>query len=85
MAPTTIFLAGLPVPDRLVLELAGLVDDEDLEMRLRGALARDVKVLALEVTERETIVRALDDPPPGLEELRGVLLAEHTWRRREGF
>jgi hypothetical protein len=30
------------------------------------------KVLALTVPERETIIRALDDPPAGLEELRGA-------------
>jgi hypothetical protein len=28
---------------------------------------------------------ALDDPPDGLEELRGVLLREHEWRVREGL
>jgi hypothetical protein len=37
-----------------------------------------VKILALDIPERETIVRALEDPPPGLEELRSVLLAEHV-------
>jgi hypothetical protein len=36
------------------------------------------KVLALTIPERETIIRARDDPPPGLEQLRGVLLSEHT-------
>jgi hypothetical protein len=79
------FLAGIPVPDRLVLELARLVDDEYLETKLRSALGRDVKVLALETEERETILAALDDPPTGLEELRAVLLPEHTWRQREGL
>jgi len=42
-------------------------------------------VLGLSITERETIIRALDIPPPGLEELRGVLLAEHVGRKREGL
>jgi hypothetical protein len=42
-------------------------------------------VLALTIPERETIIRALDDLPAGLEELRGVLLREHVWRRREGL
>jgi hypothetical protein len=32
-----------------------------------------------------TIIRALDDPPSGLEELRGVLLREHVWRQHEGL
>jgi hypothetical protein len=31
------------------------------------------------------IIRALEDPPAGLEELRGVLLSEFEWRRREGL
>ena len=80
------FLAGLPIPDRLVLELAQLVDDDqDLAMKLRSALARDVKVLALDKDERETILAALDDAPPGLGELRATLRQEHTWRQREGL
>jgi hypothetical protein len=41
-------------------------------------------VLALDIAERETIIRALEDPLPGLEELRGALLREVEWRRREG-
>ncbi len=79
------FLAGVPVPDRLVLELARRVDDEDLKDRIRYALARDVKVLGLEIYEREALIRAMVDPPPGLEELRGVLPAEHVGRKRGGL
>jgi hypothetical protein len=37
----------------------------------------------LTIPERETI-RALDDPPPGLEEFRVVLLREHVRRVRDG-
>ena len=44
-----------------------------------------VKILALDIPERETIIRALDDPPPGLEELRVVLLREHVGRVRDGL
>jgi hypothetical protein len=54
-------------------------------MRLRGALARGVRVLALEIHERETIVRALDDPPPGLQELRATLVQEHVGRLKDGL
>lgn len=44
------------------------------------------QVLALTIADRESILRALDDPPgDGLAELRGVLLAEHEWRMREGL
>ena len=73
------------VRDDLILELARLVDDDALANRLESAYGRDVKVLALDIPERETIIRALEDPPPGLEELRGVLLEEHVWRHREGL
>ena len=77
-------LAGLFVADDNVLELARLIDDEHLEMRLRSALARNVKVLGLSIDERDLILRALIDCPPALAELHGVLLQEHTWRQREG-
>jgi hypothetical protein len=80
-----VFLAGVPVPDRLVLTLASLVDDEVLEMKLRRAVVRETKVLALELDERDTILLAVEDPPEGPEELRGVLLAEREWRQREGL
>jgi hypothetical protein len=79
------YLAGVPVADPLVLELAGLLHDEELEMKLRSALARDVRVLALETDERETILVALADAPIGLEELRATLLQDHTWWQREGL
>ena len=40
---------------------------------------------ALTIDERETIIRALEDTPPGLEELRAVLLREHVGRVRDGL
>ena len=49
------------------------------------AYGRMTKVLALTIPERETIIRALDDAPPGLEELRAVLLREHVGRVRDGL
>ena len=42
-------------------------------------------MLALTIPERETIIQALDDPPPGMEELRAVLLREHVGRARDGL
>jgi hypothetical protein len=81
----TIHLAGLPIQDEVVLELAGMVDDEALAERLETAYARMTKVLALTIEERETIIRALDDAPPGLETLRAVLLREHVGRVRDGL
>jgi hypothetical protein len=81
-------LAGTPVRDADVLELARLLRDagfDDVAGRLEDAYDVETKVLALTIDNREAIVRALDDPPAGLTELRGVLLREHEWRVREGL
>ncbi len=77
-------LAGIPVRPELVRELTEIVDEPTATM-LEQALERKVTVLALSIGERERIFRALDDPPAGLAELRGVLLREHEWRVREGL
>jgi hypothetical protein len=79
------FLAGIHVRDELILELARLVDDNELANRLEDCYGRGVKVLGLEIAERETIIRALNDPPAGLEELRATLLQEHVGRLRGGL
>ena len=80
-----VHLAGVPVRDEAVSALARLVDDLALATKLEDAYRRGVKILALEISERETIIAALEDPPPGREELRAVLLQEHGWRRAEGL
>jgi hypothetical protein len=61
------------------------VDDDALSSRLETAYGRMTKVLALTIPERETIVRGLDAPQPGLEELRAVLLRERVGRVRNGL
>jgi hypothetical protein len=84
----SMMLAGLRVRDGDVVELAGLVRDagfDDIAKRLEDAYDLETKVLALTIPEREAIVQALDNPPEGLAELRGVLLREHGWRVREGL
>ncbi len=81
----TMHLAGVPLRDELVLELARLVDDDALSSRLETAYGRMTKVLALTIPERETIIRALDDAPPGLEELPAVLFREHVGRVRDSL
>jgi hypothetical protein len=78
-------VAGLPIRDELVLELARLVDDDELATKLETAYSRETKVLGLTFSDRDSILVALEDPPAGLEELRAVLLQEHTWRVREGL
>lgn len=84
----SMMLAGLPVPDRLVLELAerlrGAGFDETAAM-LENAYGREVRVLALTIPDREAILRALEEAPDGLAELRAVLIREHEWRRAEGL
>jgi hypothetical protein len=49
-----VFLAGIPVRDDLILELARLVDDSALADRLEGAYGRRVKVFGLDIPERES-------------------------------
>ena len=78
------FLAGVPLTPSLLLELADLLDDEQLAAQLRDAHERRVIAFALEPDEAEAILRTLDDPPRGLEELRAVLLREVEPRRAEG-
>jgi hypothetical protein len=58
---------------------------DDTAERLENAYDRDTKIVALTVPDREAIIRTLDDPPDGLAELRGVLLAEHEGRVKEGL
>jgi hypothetical protein len=43
------------------------------------------RAAALTITDREAILRVLEDCPAGLAELRGVLLKEHEWRIGEGL
>ena len=81
------YLAGLPIPGPDVLELARLLDDQALAERLETAYGNGARILALEIDERLTILRALEDGPPNraLSELRGLLLQEHTARIRDGL
>ena len=77
-------LAGVPVRKELVKVLADLVDEPTASL-LRVAVERGTLIVALTVEDRERILRALEDCPDGLAELRGVLAAEHEWRVREGL
>ncbi len=44
-----------------------------------------MKVFALEVADREAILRVLEHGPAEFAELRAVLLEEHVWRQGEGL
>ena len=81
-------LAGVPVADSAVAELAWFVRDAgavEFADRLERAVTDGVRLLALTIDERAIILAQLEDPPDGLAELRGVLMNEHQWRQREGL
>jgi hypothetical protein len=81
-------LAGLRVRDSDVLALSRFLPDagfDDTAEKLEKGHDLETKVLALTITDRESILRTLDDPPDGLVELRGELLREHEWRQRVGL
>jgi hypothetical protein len=80
-----VYLAGLRIPDEDVRELIRLVDEPTCSL-LQRALAMETEVAALTVADRELILWALDDVrTDALAELRGVLLAEHEERVRDGL
>jgi hypothetical protein len=80
------FLAGLPIPEELVLDVARRVGDPELTAKLERAVERDVSVLALTLEERYAICDALGEhPPPGLRDLRATLRHEQEWRRAAGL
>jgi hypothetical protein len=49
------------------------------------ALDAEQALVALSIADREAILRVLDDPPTGLAELRGVLVADHEGPVRDGL
>lgn len=75
-----VFLAGVPVQSSLVLELATLVKDPRLADKLERGVKRDVIVIGLDDDERALVLKALADPPHGLEDVRQTLLAEQSRR-----
>jgi hypothetical protein len=75
-----VFLCGVPIQSLLVLELATLVRDPALAGKLERGVTRDLIVIGLTDDERTLVLRALADPPVGLEEVRETLLAEQSRR-----
>ena len=57
----------------------------EVGLRLRDALERDMKLLALEMEDPESILGVLEECRGGLVELRGVLLREREWSSLEGL
>jgi hypothetical protein len=82
------FLAGIPVDDRLVLVLAGMLRDAGLDTtaeKLENGYDRETKILALSIADPESILRVIEGGPDEYVELRATLLKEHEWRVREGL
>jgi hypothetical protein len=82
------FLAGVPINDKLVLTIASRLRDAGLSVtaeRLETAYDRETMVLALDIPERDEILQVLVDCAEGLCELRAVLLKQQEWRVREGI
>ena len=67
------WLAGIPVADRAVLQLAASLREAELidtAERLEHAYDREARIVALDVTDREAILRVLEECPEELLELR---------------
>ncbi len=77
-----ITLAGITVAREHIAWLAENLDDPIAD-RLRRALTNGVRILGLDVDERESLLRAMTDPTDGLLELRATLLREHVGRKRD--
>ena len=82
------WLAGIPVADKAVLDLAASLREAELvdtAERLERAYDREARIVALDIPDREAILRVLEECPEGLLELRATLLQEHVWLQREGL
>ena len=77
-------LNGVAVDDRLVRELAAIVDGS-LRGRLESALLFRAKVVGLTVEERAAVLAALEQAPEDLQGLRDLLVADPSWRIRRSL
>ena len=82
-----VHLFGVPVADddcfTLVdlLTRVGRAEDHELAGRIVRGLESGTVMLALALQERDLLLAVLEDPPAGLEELRGVLARDHRDRQ----
>jgi hypothetical protein len=70
---------GVSVEDRLVRELAGILN-RPLGSKLGQALLFRAKIVALTREEKAVILAALERAGGELEQVRGLLLADERWR-----
>jgi hypothetical protein len=75
-------LGGVDVQDRLVRQLANIVN-RPLAHKLEKALLFRSVIVGLTRDEMEAILTALESAPAELRDLRDLLLSERQWRLRE--
>lgn len=81
-------VCGVDVPASGVAQLSVLLEragHRGLAQRIGIAVDRGLPTVGIYANEYALILNVLDEPPVGLEELRGGLLREVEWRRREGL
>lgn len=81
-------LAGLEVRESDVLALARQLRQSgftETAERLESTHDRETRLLALTLSERDEILRALEEAPVGLASLRGQLLRDRERWVREGL
>jgi hypothetical protein len=82
-------LAGFDVPSSDLLDLAVMLrrfDYAHAADTIEGAVVAGLPDVALTIPDRTAILLVLDEPPAGpLANLRGLLLAEHVGRVRDGL
>ena len=77
-----VLLGGVDVDDRVVRDLAAILD-RSLGNKLESALVFRAKIVGLTTEERRRILAALEHAPAGLETVRQVLLTSEAWRLRD--
>ncbi len=85
---SVMWLAGIPVADKAVLQLAASLREAELvdtAETLERAYDREARIVALDIPDREGILRVLEEYPDELLQLRATLLQAHVWRQREGL
>ena len=74
-------LGGVPVDDRVVRDLAAILD-RPLGTKLETALVFRAKIVGLTTEERRRILEALEKAPTKFDDVRQLLLANGEWRVR---
>jgi hypothetical protein len=76
-----VLLGGVPVDDRVVRDLAAILD-RPLGSKLETALLFRAKIVGLTTEERRRILAALEKAPSQFHDVRELLLSREEWRLR---